>query len=187
MSAPNKLNQQFNINDIDTTMLTKALSEHQNTVVKLVLIVGALVWIILMFSDTHHKQWELRFKISQAQQKIQTMKQRDDSVTALQKYKSTLPKSLNEFEFITLISNYTKLQNINMTSFSPAESKDMGIYDTITISFNAIADNFKDMMFFIRKIERSSFPIKINSWSGHEEENGKIDFTISISAVVIKE
>ena len=50
----------------------------------------------------------------------------------------------------------------------------MGLYDSIDVNFNANADSFKDMMLFLRKIEKSNSPLRINSWSGHEETAGKL-------------
>ncbi len=93
-------------------------------------------------------------------------------------FKSSLPNKLNEFELIALISKYAKLQHVAITSLSPAESKDMGLYDVINVSFEAMCDGFKDMILFLRKIEKSEFPLRVDSWSGHEAENGKITFSI---------
>ena len=46
-------------------------------------------------------------------------------------------------------------------------------------------DNFNDMMLFLRKIEKSDFPILIRSWNCHEEYDGRVNFTIVINAVLI--
>jgi hypothetical protein len=84
-----------------------------------------------------------------------------------------------------MISEYAKSNHVNITSLSPAESKDMGLYDSIDVTFDAVSENFKDMLLFLRNIEKSSAPLRIGSWLGSEAENGKITFSIAISAVFI--
>ena len=97
-----------------------------------------------MFNDHRIKDQDLRTQMSQAQEKLEVLKARDAAIKDLNNFKSSLPKKLNEFELITLISNYAKLYHVTITSLSPAESKDMGLYDIINVSFNAESDNFKE-------------------------------------------
>ena len=61
----------------------------------------------------------------------------------------------------------------------------MGLYNVITVRFDVTSTDFKSVMLFIRKIEKSNFPIKIDDWVGHEGDGGKISFTMNISAVLI--
>lgn len=181
-----KLKTQFNtIKDLDTTEIIKILGEHQDFLIKLALIVGSLWMLMGMFNDYHVKDQSLRTRMSQAQEKLEVVKARDAAMEDLNNFKSSIPKKLSEFELIALISNYAGLHHVTINSLSPAGSKDMGLYDVINISFSAASDNFKDMLLFLRKIEKSKFPLKINSWSGRQVDNGKITFEIEMSAVLI--
>jgi hypothetical protein len=187
MIDPKKLNSQISFKDLDLDKLTKALSEHQNSVIKLVLVIGALLLAGVMFNGNRVKVQALKLQVSKAQQKLDAFKARDAAVGNLNAFKSSLPKRINEFELITLISNYAKSYNVTIPSLSPGESKDMGLYDAIDISFSASSDSFKNMMLFLRKIEKSDLPLRVNSWAGDEAEDGTITFTfqIDISAVLI--
>ena len=181
-----KLNSQFNdLKDLDVAELINILKEHQNFLIKLVLIMGSLLMVGGMSNDHRIKDQNLRTQLSQAQEKLEVLKARDGVIGDLNNFKSSLPQKLNEFELITLISNYAELHHVTITSLSPAESKDMGLYDIINISFNATSDNFKDMILFLRKMEKSNSPLRVGLWSGHEEEKGKITFEIAMSAVFI--
>ncbi len=180
-----KLNSPFNIKDLDAAKFTKILSEHKNPLIKIALIIVSLLMVGVIFNDHRIKEQGLRARMSQAQQKLEVLKARDAAIRNLNNFKSSLPKKLNEFEIITLISDYAKLHHVTITSLSPAESKDMGLYDVINVSFDAVSDNFKDMVLFLRKIEKSNFHLRVDSWSGHEAEDGKITFSIKISAVLI--
>lgn len=180
----NKINSQVDLKNLDTAQLAKILSEHQNTVIKFLLIIGTLIVAVMMFNDHRAKDQALRFQMTLAQQKIDAIKARDASIKDLETFKSSLPKKLNEFELTTLISSYARSCHVKIPSLSPAESEDKGLYDIINVKFIAMADNFKDMMLFLRKIEKSEFPLKINSWSGSQEQDGQINFDITISAVL---
>jgi len=182
-----KLNSQIDLKNIDPAKIISALAGHQNNLIKIVLIAGSLFAAWLMFNQYHGKEQSLHLQLSQLQQKIGVIKARNASNEDLNNFRSALPPKINEFDLITLLSNYVKLHHVTITSLSPAESKDMGLYDVINVKFVGQAYDFKSLMFFLREIEESKSSLMINSWSGHEEENGKIDFTISISAVVIKE
>jgi hypothetical protein len=185
MADIKKINSQFDLKNIDAAQLAKILREHQNSLIKLILIIGSM-WVVgVMFNDHRIKDQNLLTQMSQVQQKLDAVKARDAAIANFNDFKSSLPKKLNEFELITLISDYAKLNHVNITSLSPAESKDMGLYDIIDAHFDVISDNFKNMILFLRTIEKSNASIRVGSWTGHVVENGKITFSISISAVII--
>ncbi len=175
----------MDLKNLDVNQLSKIISEHQNTVIKSVLILGSLIAALMMFNDHRAKEQVIRSQMTQMQQKIDALKSRDTAIKDLAAFKSSMPKKINEFELITLISSYAKTYHINIPSLSPAESEDRGLYDVINVKFSAMADNFKDMVLFFRKIEKSEYPLRIDSWSGQPDQTGEITFEITISAVLI--
>ena len=70
----NKLNSQFDLNNLDAEQLTRALSEHQNSLIKLVLIVGTLILAGVMFNGHRVKEQGLRTQMSQMQDKLDVIK-----------------------------------------------------------------------------------------------------------------
>ena len=123
--------------------------------------------------------------MSKVQEKMEAVSERDVAQKALNDFKSSVPKRLNETEVITLISNYAKLFQVDILSLSPADSKDMGMFDVVKINFNAQSQDFRAMMIFLRKIEKSDFPLRIDSWSGREDTDGRVMFVVELSAVFI--
>ena len=71
-----------------------------------------------MFNDYHIKEQDLRARMSQAQEKLEAIKARDAAIQDFNNFKSSLPKKLNEFELITLISNYAKLYHVTIILLS---------------------------------------------------------------------
>ena len=175
----------FNINDIKIDDIIKLATEHQNTLIKIAIVVGSLYLLVVIINDHRAKVQDFRNQTSQAQDKLAAIKARDQSAGDLSAYQSTLPKEVNEFDLIGLISNYAKSNHVNIPSLSPSQSKDMGLYDEIDIAFQATADNFKDMVLFLRKLEKSTSTLRVDSWSGQESDNGQIVFNVTISSVHI--
>jgi len=183
-----KINSQLdlkNLKNLDVAQLTKILNDHQNSIIKFALIIGSLLIAVGMFNDHRKKDQDLRSQISQAQEKLAAISAHDAAIEAINQFKSSVPSKINEYELIALISNYAKSYHVTITTLSPAESKDMGLYDLINFSFDAESNNFKGMMLFLRNIEKSKYPLRIDSWTGREDDNGKISFTLKISAVLI--
>ena len=173
------------LQNMDMAQFADALTENQNTLLKGVLIVGAIALAVVMFNDHRQKDAALHARMTLLQQKLDTIKSRDAAVKGLTDFKASIPQKINEFQLITLISDYTKLYNISISSFTPAESKDMGLFDQVNVVFDLRADSYKDMMLFLRKIEKSTYSLRINSWTGHEEGDGRINFVIDLSAVLV--
>jgi hypothetical protein len=175
----------LDLKNLDLAKITKLVSEHQNSFIKLVLIVGTLFLTVVMYNDHRVKDQDLSSKTLLLKQKFEAIKARDQAVADLSNFKSSVPEKLSEYDLITLMSSYAKKCNVAITTLSPADSVDMGLYDIVNVNFNVVSDNFKDLMLFLRMIEKSKFPLRINKWSGREDQSGRITFITEVSAVLI--
>lgn len=185
MANMDKLNSQLNFDNFDVMDVIKFVLEHQNPLINLALILVSLFVAGGMFNDYRAKVQSLNTQMAQAQEKIGVIKDHDEAVGDLNNFKSALPKKLNEFELIGVISRYAKFYHVHIPSLSPADNQDMGLYDVISVTFSATTDDFKNILFFLRKIEKSDFPLRVDSWSGQEDGKGEISFSVKISAVLI--
>jgi len=185
MIIPDKLNPEFDINNIDFKQLIALYGDKLSLGIKIILGAGSLILTMMFFNGYQAQDKALHVKISQVRQKLEVLKTRDAAVENLNNFKSSLLPKIDESRLITIVSDDAKEFNVTFNSLTPNDSRDMGLYDVINISINAVSDNFKDMMLFLRKIERSDYPIRIDSWSGSEGEDGKITFMIQINAVLI--
>jgi len=179
-----KFNTQFDVNDIDPAQIVKLLTDNQKIVV---IAIGIFTLLIagVMFNDFHAKSAGLRLKMSHEQGKLDVIKAREKAINDLGSFKASIPKELTVFDLITLITNYARANNIDIVSYLPSPSKDMGLFDQIDVRFDVSTSDFKGMMLFIKKIESSKYPILINSWTGSEDKDGRISFKLAISAVLI--
>ena len=78
-----KLNSQLDLNNLDIGKIIKLISEHQNTFIKIVLVVGTLFLAVMMFNDHRVKDQGIRTKIDALQQKLSVIKSRDQAVLDL--------------------------------------------------------------------------------------------------------
>jgi len=174
----------LDINNLDFSQIGKLVIQYQS-VVKIILLAASLLLTAGMYNSYRLQEQALHTKIAQEQDKIQAIKSQQKVLDKLNHFKSSIQKELNVFDLVTLISNDAKLSSTSIASYSPGQNADKDLYSTVNVHFDVVSDNFKDMMVFLRKIERSEFPFIINSWSGNESSDGKISFSLDISAVHI--
>jgi hypothetical protein len=186
MSELNKIKSPFSLSNLDSDTLLNPLTEHQSLLVKIGVVVGALIIAGLLFNDHHIKDQLLQNKMTQVNEKLEAIKDRNTAVQAVVKFKSSLPPKISENDLIDLITNYVRTFHVNITALSPPQSGRSNLYDTLNVTINGESANFKNMMLFIRAVEGPKSPLEINSWSGREDENGKMSFTMQISVVEIR-
>ena len=176
-----KLNTQFDINNIDINQVIKAITENQKYIVILFVVVTSFL-TFGMFKDQHVKEQAIRDQLTQEQGKFPIIKARDASIKDLADFKATIPNEINVFDLINLIQGYAKSFNTTV-AYSPSQNTDKGIHNDLTISFQVVSDNFSDMILFIRKIEKSKYPLVVDSWTGQEGAGGAFSYSIEIRAV----
>ncbi|MDE1920741.1 MAG: hypothetical protein KGJ09_04950 [Candidatus Omnitrophica bacterium] len=184
-----KINSQFDLNNLDLRnfdikQIKNMLVQHRK-VISVVLLIGSLLWAVMMFMDYRSKAQALHSQIQREQAKFQAIESYNTATKDLNGFISSAPNEYDEFSLATQISKDADLYHISIPTFSPAQSKDAGIYDVRDTSFSAVADNFRDAMLFLRAIEQSSPPLRVSNWSGHEDQNGTVSFDIDINAVHI--
>lgn len=123
MAEPDKSNSLLDLKNLDLAQISRLIGEHLNTFIKIILITGSLLIVGLMFNDYHTRDQVLHTKITQAQQKLDAIRARDEAVHGLDNFKSSLPKKLNEFELITVISKYAQLYHISIPRFRPPRAR----------------------------------------------------------------
>lgn len=183
----NKPGTSFNfqdLKDLDVDQLLELMGEYKNTVIKFVLIVVSLIIALMIFGGFQVKQRILQSQMAQIQQKIGAIKDRDNALKVLNDFKSSMPGNFTEMQLITTIADTARAQHITISSLSPAENMDMGLYDLVDVSVVVRTDDFRKMMFFLRRIETSQLPLRIDKLSG-EASDGQLTFTIKVSAVLI--
>ncbi len=180
-----KLNSQLDLKNIDFDKALKFLAENQNTLIKIALASGVLVLGVGMFNDYRSKDKGFHTQMTQAQDKLEVIRTKEAAEDEFNKFKATMASSLTESELIGQISQFAKACNVNIVSLSPADSKDMGYYNVVSVSLGATSDTFKDLLLFLHKIENSKNYLRVDSWSGKEQEKGKISFDLKVSAVLV--
>ena len=183
MADVKKPTSQFDLNNINVDQIIQALGEYKYLVLKLVMIGATCVMIWMGYNDFQIKSQLIRSQISNAGQKIEAIAQQQKAVKNLSDYKEHLPSGFSGDKIISRITAYATDHKVSINSFSPAEIKNMGLYDMINVSLTGMAPSYKAMVLFLRAIEKSSFRLTVDSWSGTVNGQwGEVNFTVAISA-----
>ena len=185
MSDPKKSNLQIDLNNIDINQLVQIVNEYQNTAIKVVLVVGALIIAGVMFNDYHGKDLKLRARMSEMQQKLDVIASHQAADKSLNDFKASFPKGIEEEKIITQITAFATAHHVTISSLAPFGSQDMGLYDVIKVTLTGVASDYKAMVLFLRDMEMSSYLFRLDSWSGAQssDRDGGVVFTMGVSVI----
>ncbi|MBF0503750.1 MAG: hypothetical protein HQL14_01490 [Candidatus Omnitrophica bacterium] len=181
MSDPKKSNLPADLKSMDTDQIIQALTENLHVVLKSAVIVVALVVAGIMFNDNHSKEQGLRSRISQMQQKLDAITAQQKITKELEDFKASFPKGIDEDKIITQITVYATAHNLSISSFSPTDTQDMGLYDVINVDFKGTAPDYKALVLFIRDIEKSPYLFRVNSCSAQGDTELSFSMKISVA------
>jgi len=181
MSDPKKLNLQVDFNNLNIDRIIQILTQYQNTVLKAVVIFGALLIAGMLFNGYNGQQQDIRLRMSGVQQKLDVIISRQEAIKNLEDFKASFPKGINEDQIITQITQYATANGISISSLSPEESQNMGLYDVTRVALMGVARDYKAMVLFLRDMEKSPYLFKMDSWEGQGQ--GEINFSIKMSVL----
>lgn len=180
---PKKLNYQIDFNNINMDQIIQILTQYQKLILKAVVILGALLIAGMIFNGYNAQNQSVRAQMTRVQQKLDVIAGRETAIKNLEDFKAAFPKGINEDKLIIQITKYATANGVSISSLSPAETQNMGLYDVIRVSLNGAARNYKAMVLFLRDMEKSPYLFKVDSWQGGG--HGQIDFAITMSVLTV--
>jgi outer membrane murein-binding lipoprotein Lpp len=189
MNDPKKLKPQFDLNNIDLNsidvdQIVQTLTQYKNAVLMAAVIIGTLIAAGMMFNNKQIKENALRKKVTQLQQKLDVIAGQKEAVKNLNDFKASFPLGINEDKIITQITSYAQAHDVIISSLTPRQKQDMGLYDVSKVDLSGAAHDYKSMVLFLRDMEKSKYLFKLDSWSGQiNDSTGSIDFRLEVSVM----
>lgn len=173
----------FNVNKMSISQIIKTLFLYQNVIISGSLMVVFLFSSLMVFKNYYRKEVALHAKMAQVQEKLNVLNRQQQTIKDLNNFKISFSKVINEDTIVTQITSYASQRKISITSLSPAQAQDMGLYDVLKFSLSAVATNYQSMVLFLRDMESSEELFMVNSWKGQGQ--GEINFDMDISVLRI--
>ncbi|MBF0511526.1 MAG: hypothetical protein HQL13_04265 [Candidatus Omnitrophica bacterium] len=185
MTPWQKLIVQFDLRNMDAKKFVGILKRRQNAYIQFLFIAVALIMAAGMIKGYYAQVQRFGISMSLGQEKLDMIKARNNVSVELKRMLELSPGYLNEFFLTKLIVDCAKLYHIHIPSLSPAQTRNMGLYDLLNVRFKATCGDFKDLLLFLRKIENAKMPVRVNFFSGEEVKGEGIVYTIEIGGVRI--
>lgn len=181
VNDPKKSNYPMDFKNINMDQIIQTLTQYQKVVLKSVVILGALLMAGMIFNSYNLQNQSVRTRMSLVQQKLDAIAGRQAAIKNLEDFKASFPKGINEDKIITQITRYATANGVSISSLSPEETQNMGLYDVTKVSLSGVARDYKAMVLFLRDMEKSSYLFKVDSWQGQGQ--GEVDYSMKISVL----
>ena len=178
---PKKLNYQIDFSNMNMDQIIQILTQYQKIILKSVVILGALFVAGMIFNGYNAQNQSVRAQMARVQQKLDVIAGREAAIKNLEDFKAAFPKGINEDKIITQITRYATANGVSISSLSPAETQNMGLYDVIRVSLSGSARDYKAMVLFLRDMEKSPYLFKVDSWQGGG--HGEVVFSMTMSVL----
>jgi len=154
------------LQNIDLGQIKDRLQGQPDLLIDILLVVVTLV----VLSSTFNKYTEAT-KLSG----IETVELQEQLV-ALEKFEAAkkqhhdflkeAPKSIAGDQLVQTLSEFAIRRDVQILSFSPAQKKSNKLVSLTSVKVNIASENYANIVLFVNDIEKSSYPIRIENWSG---------------------
>ena len=180
-----------NLKDLDVNKVLQLVSEHKVKALTAGFAATAIIGALMVFGDYRTQAAQYQQQMAQLQEKMDVISRHERSVKALKGFLDALPQELEDEKMITQLTDYAAQNNVEIINYAPGQKKSDRSYDSSRVHLNVNAGNFKDVLAFVRTVERSPYFLRVESFVGSSKDDngaggGRLTAEIFISSVRVK-
>ncbi|MCK5179365.1 MAG: type 4a pilus biogenesis protein PilO [Candidatus Omnitrophica bacterium] len=84
-----------------------------------------------------------------------------------------IPKAIASDQLIQTLSELAIQRDIQILSFSPAKKRSNALVNLTSVVVNVASKDYASIILFVHDIEESSYPVRVESWSGSSLKPGE--------------
>ena len=154
------------LQNIDWNQIMGRIKSQPDLLINVLLIVVALVVSFSSFTKHAVTKKFSKTKMVELQKKLVAL----EKFEALKKEHSVflkeIPKAIASDQLIQTLSELAIQRDIQILSFSPAKKKSNRLINITSVVVNIASKDYDSIILFLHDIEESSYPIRIENWSG---------------------
>jgi len=154
------------IKNIDLSQIKDNIQSRPDIAAIVILIILTLGSLVFTYSKYTHQTKEIKKNILTLNKKLSVVNTQKEIQKEYNNFLESFPKSIPIDLLINKISENAIEHNVQIVSFSPVQEKAFKYSNLETITINISADNYLNMIFFIKSIEDSPYAVRIAKWSG---------------------
>ena len=178
-----KFNLKIDLKNLDINQLKQELVGRKTTVINALVIVGVVVILGCMLNNYRIHVSSLENQIVQMRAKMQVIATYQTGEKELKDFLLSLSKGLKRDKVISQMADYAAASHVSILSFSPGKVRDLGMYELVRVRLSIKANSYKDVLLFLRSIEKSPYVLRVESWKVINFQAGNFSCDVEISSL----
>lgn len=154
------------IKNINWLQVKDSLTSKPHIIINTALIIGTIFLTIGTYTKYKRQTLSLKREIPALEFKLSTLKEKDQLQAKYDDFFKTLPQPISGDQLIDTVSDLAIKNNVQILS-APETQKNSNDFSELAVARLQIsADNYTDIVNFIKEVETAPYLIRVASWSG---------------------
>ncbi len=155
----------INIKDIDLAKIQENLLQKPDLLIQLIITGISFFILIKVVAGGLLEEKKVQEKIQELGKKVARIKAHDDLQKEYSQFLADLPPGLPTDDLMGRVTELAGEHSIQISNFSPPKEIKKKFHTLTILSLNVTANNYQDMVTFIRSIEESSENLRVDRWT----------------------
>lgn len=154
------------LQNVDWSQAKDRLQSQPDLLINIILVVVTFAVLFSTFNKHTQTTKSSEIEILELQERLDAVEKFETAKTQHSNFLKEAPKSIAGDQLIQTLSEFAIKRNIQILSFLPAKKKNNKLVNLTSVKVNIASENYADIILFVHDIEKSSYPIRIEKWSG---------------------
>lgn len=196
------------LKNIDMQQVQDNIRGRPEMIIIILLLAASIGGSVYLYTSFQKTSGELDGEVTKYNEQLEAAEQNIVLTKKFDEFMAAFPEKIVIDDLTDKISGFAIDRNVNIVSFSPAKQQETDYTLVETININVVANEYHQLIAFIRDIEEAPFAIRIEAWTARldrkgnnrqgrrtrrheaakdEDEIPSIAATIEIAAIALKE
>ena len=132
-----------------------------------ILLIAVMIYVtIYIYTGNKKKLVDLQQQVAQTSEKLSVTQDIEAMQNKHDSFIQRFPKPIESDQISSKLSAFAADHNVQILSFSPAETKSDEYIELTRVNMRIASDNYDEIVSFVQSIENSSLALNVESWSG---------------------
>ena len=154
------------LKNINSEQIVEFFKNRIDISVNILLIAVMMYVTIYIYTGNKKKLVDLQQQVAQTSEKLSVTQDIEAMQNKHDSFIQRFPKPIESDQISSKLSAFAADHNVQILSFSPAETKSDEYIELTRVNMRIASDNYDEIVSFVQSIENSSLALNVESWSG---------------------
>lgn len=174
------------LQNIDARQLGYMVRQHVDMILNIVLILGTIAVTVYVFKGYSKRSQTLALESTKMQERVEVSKESERLHKDYDAFVDGFPKFIVTDQLINKLSEFAAYRHVQILSFSPAKEKADDYIKVARVQINVAADDYKDMILFMKDIEDAPYALRVERWSAKMKEQSNREGTRELKKQIVE-